>query len=122
MKPDNAHLHAIENMSMRMFFLYTFTDPNGVPDHNRLTMFGSFIVLVLYAIVSLFKTKLGIEYMPDALVGVFTSIILAGLGFTSRETVNKINQEKPDAPDSVNVAATVSGNATATGPSTLNPL
>ena len=103
------------------FFCATFTDPNGIPDHNRLTIFGSFLILCLYAPVSIFKTKLGIEYMPDTLLGVFTSIILAGVGFTSRETVNKINQNKPDAPAAVNIAATNSGDANNVESSTFIP-
>jgi len=111
----SKQLERVKLLTPWQFFKLTFTDPNGMPDNNRLTMFASFGLLFCYAPVTLFKTKLGLDYMPNELLGAFVSIVLAGIGFTSRETVNKINVDKPEMatpPPATQVQVTGTGNIT----------
>jgi hypothetical protein len=120
-KLPHERLAALRTMTPWQFFKLTFTDPNGMPDHNRLTIFAALGILILYAFVSVFKTKLGLDYMPNELLGAFTSVVVVGQGFTSRETVNKINVDKPEAAPPApapTVAVTGTGDIT---PSTFNP-
>ncbi len=77
-------------LNMQKFFKATFLDPTGSPDGNRITAFVSSAIIFTYAVLSLFRTRLGLDEMPDS--------VLAGLfglaGFTSyrasRETVEQI--------------------------------
>lgn len=82
-------------LSLTQYFKSTFLDPTGQPDGNRITAFLSAGIVFIYAPLSLFRTKLGMDEMPGELL-----LGLLGLaGFTgyrsSRETVEQI-RTNPD--------------------------